>query len=182
MAESFYGLSYQDEDPIYKDKGPFVINDGYGIYTVGVAKHLTQTQKARVSAVLYPMLQEAWFAEKPQYANYQISAILGGINKSRLAVHAYNSLQSVGKDDVERKEMIMGFLTETVGDETLSKLYYDYSELEIKIGEAKKETTPEAKKQLKIMTVSKDMLLKDFDKRFKFMFGRNFAPVEEKKA
>ena len=61
---------------IYKDKGPFVINDGYGIYTVGVAKNLTQTQKARVSAVLYPMLQEAWFAEKPQYANYQISAIL----------------------------------------------------------------------------------------------------------
>lgn len=182
LAESFYGLTYQDEDPIYKDKGPFVVNDGYGIYTVGVAKNMTQAQKARVSAVLYPMLQEAWFAEKPQYANYGISAILGGINKSRLAVHAYNSLQSVSKDDVERKEMIMSFLTETVGDETLSKLYYDYSELEIKIGEAKKETTPEAKKRLKIMTASRDVLLKDFDKRFKFMFGRNFVPVEEKKA
>ncbi|MGI9056062.1 MAG: hypothetical protein ACR2F2_09705 [Pyrinomonadaceae bacterium] len=182
LAESFAGLSYQDEDPNFKDKGPFVINDGYGIYTVGVAKNLTQTQTSRVSAVLYSMLQEAWFAEKPQYANYRISAILGGINKSRLAVHAYNSLQTVGKEDVERKEMIMSFLTETVGDETLSKLYYDYSELEIKIGEAKKENTPEAKKQLKTMTASRDVLLKDFDKRFKFMFGRNFVPVEEKKA
>ena len=182
LAESFYGLSYQDEDPNFKGKGPFVVNDGYGVYTVGVAKNLTQTQKARVSAVLYPMLQEAWFAETPQYANYGISAILVGINKSRLAVHAYNSLQSVGKVDVERKEMIMSFLTETVGDETLSKLYYSYSELETKIGEAKKENTPEAKKQLKIMTVSREVLLKDFDKRFKFMFGRHFVPVEEKKA
>lgn len=182
LAESFYGLAYQDEDPNFKDKGPFVINDGYGVYTVGVAKNLTQTQKARVSAVLYPMLQEAWFAGKPQYANYGISAILGGINKSRLAVHAYNSLQAVGKEDVERKEMIMGFLTQTVGDETLSKLYYDYSDLEIKIVEAKKENTAEAKKQLKIMTASRDVLLKDFDKRFKFLFGRNFVPVEDKKA
>lgn len=182
LAESFYGLTYQEEEPIYKDKGPFVVNDGYGIYTVGVAKNLTQSQKARVSAVLYPMLQEAWFAGSPEYANYGIAAILGGINKSRLAVHAYNSLQSVGKDDVERKRVIMEFLTNTVGDEMLSKLYYDYSELEIKIEEVKKESTPEAKKQLKIMTASKDVMIKDFDKRFKFMFGRNFVPVEEKKA
>ena len=128
------------------------------------------------------MLQTAWFAETPEYANYNISAILGGINKSRLAVHAYNSLQMVGKEDVERKRVIMEFLTGVVADETLSKIYYDYSELEMKIEELKKETTPEAKKQLKAMTVSKDILLKDFDKRFKFMFGRNFVPVETAKA
>ncbi len=182
LSESFYGLEYQEEDPNFKDKGPFVINDGYGIYTVGVAKHLTQSQKARVSAVLYPMLQSAWFAETPEYANYNISAILGGISKSRLAVHAYNSLQTVGKEDVERKRVIMEFLTGVVADETLSKLYYDYSELEIKIEELKTETTPEAKQQLKTMTLSKETLLKDFDKRFKFLFGRNFIPVEAPKA
>ncbi len=182
LSESFYGLEYQEEDPNFKDKGPFVINEGYGIYTVGVAKHLTQSQKARVSAVLYPMLQTAWFAETPEYANYGISAILGGISKPRLAVHAYNSLQMVGKEDVERKRVIMEFLTGVVADETLSKIYYDYSELEMKIEELKKETTPEAKKQLKAMNVSKETLLKDFDKRFKFLFGRNFAPVETAKA
>jgi hypothetical protein len=75
----------------------------------------------------------------------------------------------------------MEFLIGVVGDETLSKLYYDYSELEYKIEELKKETAPEAKQQLKTMNVSKETLLKDFDKRFKFMFGRNFAPVEEAK-
>ncbi|CAN5631321.1 hypothetical protein BH20ACI4_BH20ACI4_13550 [soil metagenome] len=182
LSESFYGLEYQEEDPNFKDKGPFVINEGYGIYTVGVAKHLTQTQKARVSAVLYSMLQSAWFAETPQYANYGISGILSGISRSRLAVHAYNSLQTVGKDDIERKRVIMEFLTDVVADETLSKFYYDYSELEIKIEELKKETTREAKQQLKTMTVSKETLLKNFDKRFKFLFGRNFVPVETAKS
>lgn len=182
LSESFYGLTYQDEDPNFKGKGPFVFNEGYGVYTVGVAKRLTQSQKARVSAALYPMLQEAWFAAEPQYANYGISAILGGINKSRLAVHAYNSLQSVGKTDVQRKRVIMEFLTDTIADETLSKLYYDYSELETKIEEMKTADTPEAKKQLKTMTASKEVLLKNFDKRFKFLYGRHFVPVEEKKS
>lgn len=178
LSESFYGLGNRDEDPNFKNKGPFVTNDGYGIYTVGVAKHLTESQKARVSAVLYPMLHAAWFANEPQYADYGISAILGGINKSRLVIHAYNSLLMVGKEDVERKRVVMEFLTDLVADETLSKLYYDYSELELKIEEVKKENTAQAKKQLKIMTASRDTLLKDFDKRFKFMLGRNFVPVE----
>lgn len=182
LSESFYGLTYQEEDPNFNGKGPFVVNDGYGIYTVGVAKHLTEAQKERVSAALYPMLQAAWFAEKPEYADYGIAAILGGINKSRLAVHTYNALQSVDKADAERKRLIMGFLTEVLADETLSKIYYEYHELEYRIEETKKETTPEAKKQLKAMTTSKDVLLKDFDKRFKFLYGRNFAAVEEKKA
>ena len=184
LSESFYGMSYQEEDPNFKDKGPFVVNDGYGVYTVGVAKNLNQSQKARISAVLYPMLQEAWFAATPEYANYGIAAILGGINKSRLAVHTYNSLQSTGKDDIERRKIIMQFLTDVVSDETLSKSYYDYLELEMKIEETKKETTAEAKKQLKLLTASKETMLKDFDKRFKFMHGRNFvaAVAEEKKS
>lgn len=182
LAESFYGLNYQDEDPNFKDKGPFVINENYGVYTVGVAKRLTQSQKARLSAALYPALQEAWFAEKPQYAGYGISAILGGIDKPRLAVYAYNSLQSVAKTDVERKTIITEFLIEAVADETLSKIYYDYTELEIKIEELKKADTPEAKKQVKTMTTSKDVLLKDFDKRFKLLYGRQFAPDVAKKS
>lgn len=182
LSESFYGLTYQDEDPNFKDKGPFVINEDYSVYTVGVAKRLTQAQKARVSAVLYPMLQEAWFAAEPQYANYGISAILGGINKSRLAVYTYNSLQSVAKTDVERKRIITEFLIEAIADETLSKIYYDYTELETKIEEMKKADTPEAKKQLRALTASKEVLLKDFDKRFKFLHARHFVPVEEKKS
>lgn len=175
LSESFYGLNADSEDPIYSQAGPFVINEGYGVYTVGVAKHLTQSQKARISAALYPVLQQAWFAETPQYADYGISNILSGINKQQLAVYAYNSLHSVGKDDTERKNIIMGFLVDTVNDETLSKIYYDHSEIQYKIDELKKEETPEAKQQLKTLAVTKDTLLKDFDKRFKLLNGRNFA-------
>lgn len=182
LSESFYGLNYQAEDPNFKGKGPFVTTEGYSVYTVGVAQRLTPAQKARISAALYPLLQEAWFAAQPQYVNYGISAILGGINKSRLAVFAYNSLQTVAKTDVKRKRVIMEFLTDFLADETLSKIYYDYSELETEIEELKAADTLEARKQLKIKSASKEVLLKNFDKRFKFMYSRHFVPVAEKKS
>ncbi len=179
LSESFYGLTYQNEDPIFKGKGPFVVTeDGYGVYTVGVAKHLTQTQKDRVSSVLYPMLEKAWTAEKPQYVNYGISAILGGIDKPRLANFTYNSLQSIGKNDIDRRRIITEFLIETLGDEGLSGIYYEILELEYQIDEAKNLNTPQSKKQVKDLTVLKDAKSKEFDKRFKLLQSRNFVPVE----
>ncbi|HMS39508.1 MAG TPA: hypothetical protein PKE69_04725 [Pyrinomonadaceae bacterium] len=176
LSESFYGLTYQDEDPIFKGKGPFVVTEeGYGVYTVGVAKHLTQTQKDRVSNVLYPMLEKAWTAEKPQYVNYGISAILGGIDKPRLANFTYNSLQSVGKKDNQRKSMITDFLVNAIGDGELSSLYYELQEIEYQIEEAKNDNTPQGKKQLKDLTILKDTKSKNFDKRFKFLQSKNFV-------
>jgi len=183
LAESFNGLLYQDETPQFKDKGPFVVTEeGYGVYTVGVAKHLTPSQKDRVSAVLYPMLQEAWFAEKPVYANYGISAILSGIDKSRLAVYTYGAMQSVGKGDFERRQVIGGFLADTIGDEAFSALYYEIADLETKIGETKSVNTPQGRKQLKDLTLLRDTKLKELDKQYKILLGRNFVPVENKTA
>jgi hypothetical protein len=183
LAESFYGLNYQEEDPNYKGKGPFVVNEeGYGTYTVGVAKHLTPAQKERVSAVLYPMLQAAWFAETPQYVNSGVSSILGGINKSLLAIYSYNSRQSVGKNDFERRRIISEFLSDTIGDEGFSNLLYETSQLEDKITEAKGVNTPQGRKQLKDLNLLRETKLKEIDKRFKFLLGRNFAPVENKTA
>jgi len=183
LAESFNLMTYQDEDEQFKGKGPFVVSeDGYGTYTVGVAKHLTPAQKERISAVLYPMLQEAWFAETPEYANYQISSILGGINKSRLAVYTYNAMQTVGKNDFERRQTINGFLSDAIGDEGFSNLTYEIQELETKIGEAKEINTPIGRKQVKDLNLQRDLKIKELDKRFKFLLGRNFAPVENKTA
>ena len=184
LAESFNGLTYQEEDEKFKGKGPFVVvpEDGYGIYTVGVAKHLTPSQKERISGVLYPMLQEAWFAEKPEYANYSISTILGGINKSRLAVYTYNAMQSVGKADFERRQTIGGFLVDTVGDEGFSNLNYEIAELENKINDAKSVNTPLGRKQFKDLTVLREAKLKELDKQFKLLLNRNFAAVVNKAA
>jgi hypothetical protein len=181
LAESFNGLAYQEEDEKFKGKGPFVVvpEDGYGVYTVGVARHLTESQKERVSAVLYPMLQEAWFAEKPEYANYGIAAILGGIDKPRLALYTYSAMQSVGKNDVERRRIIGDFLTSAVGDEGFSNLYYEISELETKIDEAKGVNTPQGRKQLKDLTLLKTAKLKELDKQFKVLFGSNTVAVKK---
>lgn len=181
LAESFYGLTYQEEDEKFKGKGPFVVTEeGYGTYTVGVAKYLTQSQKERVSGVLYQLLQEAWSAEKPQYVSHGISAILGGINKSRLAVYTYNSMQIFGKSNFEKRRMIGEFLTDFIGDEGFSNLHYDIAELENKIDEAKAVNTPQSKKQLKDLTVLRDAKLKELDKRFRFLLNRNFVAVENK--
>jgi len=179
LSESFSRLKYPEEG-INEKNGPFVVNEGYGIYTVGVASKLSPTQLNRVSNVLYPMLQEAWFAPEARYADYGISMILGSVNKSRLAVHTYNLLQSVDKNDTERRFIIMEFLTSAVEDEAFSQIYYDYQELEYKIKEAPTDT-PEAKKQLRAMQDSKALMLKNFDKRFKLLYSKNFAKVEEKK-
>lgn len=181
LAESFYGQNYQEEDEKFKGKGPFVVNEeeGYGIYTVGVAKHLTPAQKERISTALYPMLQEAWFAAKPEYVTHGISAILGGFNKSRLALYTYSSMQSVGKNDFERRRIVGDFLTETINDEAFSNLHYSITELETKIDEAKAVNTPEGKKLLKDLTLSRDAKLKEFDKQFKLLLGKNFVAVKK---
>lgn len=179
LSESFSRLKYPEEG-INEKNGPFVVNEGYGVYTVGVASKLSPIQLNRVSNVLYPMLQEAWFAPEAKYADYGIAMILGSINKPRLAVHTYNLLQSVDKNDTERRFIIMEFLTTAVDDEAFSQIYYDYQELEYKIKEAPTDT-PEAKKQLKAMQDSKILMLKNFDKRFKLLYSKNFAKVEEKK-
>jgi hypothetical protein len=181
LSESFYGLTYQEEDAQFKGKGPFVVSEeGYGTYTVGVAKHLTQSQKDRVSAVLYQVLEEAWSAEKPQYVSHGISAILGGINKSRLAQYTYNFMQSGGKSDFEKRRKIGEFLTDFLGDEAFSNLHYEIAELEAKIEEAKAVDTPQGNKQIKDLTLLRDAKLKELDKQFKFLQGRNFVPVENK--
>lgn len=185
LAESFYGLnnsSNQPEESGEQSEVSEVVSEGYGGYTGDAAAKLSQAQIARVSAVLYPMLQEAWFAETPHSVNYGISTILGGFSKPRLATHAYSFLQSVGKEDFERRTVIMEFLTSVVEDQTLTTLYYEYSELHHKINAEGENDTPEAKKQVKILIESKNAALRNFDKRFKFTFERNFAKIEVKQA
>ena len=181
LAESFNMLNYEDPEGKFKGKGPFIYlpEDGYGVYTIGVAGHLTESQKTRISTVLYPMLQDAWFAEKPEYANYAISGILGGIDKPRLALYTYSAMQSVDKKDVERRRVIGEFLTSAVGDEAFSNLYYQISELETKIDEAKGVNTPQGRKQVKDLKLQKAAKLKELDNQFKAMFGNTAVAAKK---
>lgn len=181
LAESFGGMSYQEEDEKFKGKGPFVYlpEDDYGVYTVGVAKHLTASQKDRISAALYPVLRDAWFAEKPEYVNYGIATILGGIDKPRLALFTYSAMQSVDKKDVDRRRMIGDFLTSAVGDEAFSNLYYEINELETKIDEVKGVSTPQGRQQLKDLKLQKEAKSKELDRQFRAMFGNNAVAAKK---
>lgn len=180
LSESFYGLTYQAEDPKFKGKGPFVTVEGYGIYTVGVAKHLTQSQKDRVSKVLYEKVQNAWTAKTPEYVYSGVSVILSGIDKSRAIGFASEFLQKVEKNDVERRRAVMGFLNDSLGDETYSNIYYDIMDIEYRIEEAQKENTPQNEKTIKELNAAKEVKTVELEKRFKLLQGRKFATVAVK--
>ncbi len=180
LAESFGGLAYQAEDPQFKGKGPFVKFEGYGVYTVGVAKYLTQSQKDRVSKVLYAKIQESWSAKTPEYVYGGVSTILSGIDKSRAILYGFESLQKVEKSDVERRRVVMGFLNDSLGDETYSTIYYDVLDIEYKIEEAQKENSPQSEKTIKDLNAAKEVKTVELEKRFKFMQNRKFTAVAVK--
>lgn len=180
LSESFSGLPYQAADPKFSGKGPFVTVEGYGIYTVGVAKHLTQSQKDRVSKVLYSTIQEAWSAQTPQYVYGGIPTILSGIDKSRAILYAFDTLQKVEKSDSERRVVIMGFLNDALGDETYSTIYYDILDIEYKIEEAQKDNSQQSEKTIKDLNAAKEVKIVELEKRFKFMQNRKFTAVAVK--
>lgn len=180
LSESFSGLAYQSEDPQFKGKGPFVTFEGYGIYTVGVAKYLTQAQKDRVSKVLYAKIQDAWSAKTPEYVYGGISSILSGIDKTKAILYASDALQKVEKSDVERRRVIMGFLNDSLGDETYSNIYYDIMEIEYKIEDAQKENAPQSEKTIKELNAAKEAKFVELEKRFNFLQNRKFATVATK--
>jgi hypothetical protein len=175
LSESFYSLEYVEENADKQNK-PFVFDKTFTMYESKIAQTLSDSQKSRISGVLYPMLQEAWFSSKPQYVHYGTAVILGSFNKSRLAIYSYNMLKSVEKKDTERKQIIMGFLIDVVGDTDLSEIYYEFSRITSESDSKKAKTTEE----LKAYNALKVDTLKKFDKRFEMMLYRNFKPFPEK--
>lgn len=175
LSESFYSLEYGEENAETQNKLP-VFDKTFTLYESKISETLTDSQKSRISGVLYPMLQEAWFSQKPQYVHYGIASILGSFNRSRLAIHSFNMLKSVDKKDSERKEIIMSFLTDVVGDTDLSEIYYEFARVSSESNSNNAKTAAE----LKAQNALKAELLKKFDKRFELMFNRNFKPFPEK--
>jgi hypothetical protein len=177
LAESYYSMGYDDEGTA--EPAAIVSGEDQSINTSGVAKALTDSQKARISSTLYPMLQEAWFAAQSRYADFAISTILGSINKSRLAIYTFNMMKSVDKSDSARRIIIMEFLINTVSDQKLSDIYYEFVKVDSDLTELTKETSAKAKLQIKMTTQKRNTLLRDFEKRFQFMYQRNFLPEQE---
>ncbi len=173
LSESFYGMKYGEETEGVQNN---TFDKNFSIYTSKVAQHLNESQKFRVSTVLYQMLQESWFAQKPQYANYGIAIILKTLDNSRVAVYSYNMLKTISKTDVERRNLVMGFLTDVVEDDDLRDIYYKYVDINSELNTNKTKTLGELKAENEL----KAGLLKQFDKRFELMLSRNFKPFPAK--
>lgn len=176
LSESFYAMEYAAEASV-EPVDQFLTKENYYGSMAGISKNLTEAQKSRISAVLYPLLQESWFAAQPVFVDYGVSTILSRINRPRLAVFTYNILQSVDKRDFSRRNMIMSFLADSVQDEDFSQIYYDISDLENELSELLKLNDPVSKSSAKAKSAQLDKLLKDFDARFKLMHKRNFVPI-----
>lgn len=175
LSTGLYAVTYAEENSDVQNK-PFVFDKNFDIYESKFANHLNDSQKQRISSILYPMLQEAWFSSKPEYAQYGIENILGSFNRSRLAVYSYNMLKSIDKKDSERQKIIMSFISNVVIDSELSDVYYNFVKIDDEINSKDTKTAEE----LKVKNVLRNNLLKNFDKRFEFMLQRNFKPVPEK--
>lgn len=178
LAVSFNVEAYQNNDPKYKDKGPFVMDDGFGLYTVGVAKRLSPSQKDRISKVLYSTIQEAWSSETPKYVSYGVSVILRNIDKPRLVLYAHNALKNVEKSNFDKRRVITEFLSDSLGDETFTTIHYDIAELIYKLDDLKREDSPNESAIKETMTAI-DAKSAELEKRFQFMQARSFVVVEE---
>jgi hypothetical protein len=171
LTQSFYNY---DEEIEGAETPVQTFDENFSIYSSKIDKVLTESQKSRISSVLYQLLSESWFAPEPEYANYGIAFILKTFDRSRAAVYSYNMYRNIDKSDAERKKMVMGFLTEVVEDEGLRDIYYSLMDIDYE-SETKEAQTAE---ELKAEAELKANLLKNFDERFEVMMARNFQPFE----
>lgn len=177
LAESFYSMDYTEEENSEVPDEPSVLDQTFSMYSSQVSKKLTDSQKFRVSSVLYSMLQQSWFSEKPQYVPYGIATILGSFDKPQLAIYSFNMLRNIDEQDFERRKMVMSFISDVIGDEDLNSIYYAFMEIDYDLTAEDKKT----KEELKAYDVKRNTLMGNFEKRFEFMMARNFQPVTEKK-
>ncbi len=179
LSSSFYALN----DEYTSDEEQFLIIEGkyFNTYSPIIAENLSDSQKSRISSVLYSELYDAWFASEVKHPNYGISPILAGINKSQTALYGYNMLQNVHENDFAKKRMIMEFIILTVGDENISEIYYKYINLDDEISPENLKEKAITAEQIKANEAAKINVLKDFSKRFELLFANNFVTPEEKK-
>jgi hypothetical protein len=179
LAESFYSMNYAPEEENSEEPNePTPLDENFSINLSQVAKNLSDSQKYRISSVLYSMLQQSWFSPKPEYANYGIAAILGSFDKPQLAIYSFSMLRNIDEQDFERRKMVMSFISDVIGDEDLNSVYYEFMDIDYELTSSENKKTTE---ELKVINEKRNTLMKNFDKRFEFMMARNFQPVTEKK-
>lgn len=178
LSSSFWAMN--DEYTSDEEQNLIIEEKYFNTYSPIIAENLSDSQKSRISTVLYSELQNAWFAQEAAYPNYGISPILAGIDKSQTVLYGYNMLQNVAENDSARKRVIMDFISIAIGDENMSSVYYKYIGLDEKTSPENIKEKPLTAEELKANEAAKENLLNEFNKRFELLFANNFVTPEEK--
>lgn len=134
LNNSFEALEYgsYDEESEESEKTekpankPFVIEKDFYGYTPEIAENLSDSQKERISSILFGSLGQKLFEKDADGFNYVFANIVKNWDKTRLAMYAFSLLQMTGREESERTEKLIYYIAGILGDEELYKIVYRY--------------------------------------------------------
>ena len=119
--------SEDSEKPEKQENKPFIIDKDFNGYTPEIAENLTDSQKNRISSVLFNSLGYSLFEKDSDGFNYYFANVVKKWDKTRLAMYAFSILQTTEKADFEKAKTTMNYLASILGDEELYKIADRYS-------------------------------------------------------
>lgn len=133
LSNSFDALEYgsHEEETEKPENKPFVIDKDFNGYTPEIAKSLTDTQKERVSSVLFGTIGQNLFEKESDGFNYVFAYVVKKWDKTRLAMYAFSLLQTTDKTEAEKTEKLINYIASILGDEELYKIIESYQTAEL---------------------------------------------------
>jgi hypothetical protein len=133
LSNSFEALEYgsHEEQTEKPENKPFVIDKDFNGYTPEIAKTLTDSQKERVSSVLFGTIGQNLFENESDGFNYVFAYVVKKWDKTRLAMYAFSILQTTDKAESEKTEKLINYIASILGDEELYKIIESYQNAEI---------------------------------------------------
>ncbi len=136
LNNSFEALEYgsydeESEQPEKPRNKPFVIDRNFNGYTPEIAENLTDSQKNRISSVLFGSLGHSLFEKESDGFNYFFANVVKKWDKTRLAMYAFSILQTTEKTEFEKTKTAMNYLAAILGDEELYKIADRYPSADV---------------------------------------------------
>lgn len=123
LSRSFAGLSNEEDE----EAAVLKLDKTFNEYSPAVAKQLSDSQKERLSSVLFDSLNRHFYGTAESY-EYELVELVGNWDRTRVAVYGFGILQSIDKSNIEKTREIMNFIASVAADEKLYEISYEYDE------------------------------------------------------
>lgn len=150
LSRSFSSLKYEEvnEETEETEEAKPTLDEDFNEYSSAIAKQITDAQKDRLSSVFITSLNQSLLSnEKDVDYDYEFAELVGNWDRARLAMYGYSLLLATDKSDVEKTRRAMNFVANMSGDNTLSSIFYEYTETQ---REEENEPDTEADKDLPV--------------------------------